>query len=123
MVWRAAHPRDPVESVNRLFKGGKIGHYDPRHPPPPMKPPDLEPLKRKLLKAAEELLSRVGSGEFNSFEAVADGRRMVVEIAMLPPPTPTCRGAQRATPPSGDRPGSYREGIADTASGSEPGSS
>lgn len=85
-----------------------------------MNTPDLEPLKRKLLKAAEDLLSRVGTGEFNSFVAVAGGRRMVVEIAMLPPPTPGCRGAQRARPSSEPYPAPRRQQhLAGAASGAK----
>ena len=64
-----------------------------------MNPPHLEPLKLKLLKAAQELMSSAGTDEFSSFDLIAGGHRLVIEIAVLPPVTRNCQGAQRATPP------------------------
>ncbi len=64
-----------------------------------MTPPHLEPLKRKLMKAALDLLSYADSEEFNLFDALPGGGRLVIEIAILPPVTRECEGAQRARPP------------------------
>ena len=63
-----------------------------------MTSPHLEPLKRKLLKAALDLISRTDADEFNSFDLIAGGRRLVIEVAVLPPVTQECEGAQRTKP-------------------------
>jgi hypothetical protein len=59
----------------------------------------LEPLKQKLVTTAQELMSCAGTDEFSSFDLIADGHRLVIEIAVLPPVTRNCEGAQRAAPP------------------------
>jgi hypothetical protein len=64
-----------------------------------MNPSHLDPLKRQLLKAAQDLMSCTDTNEFHSFDLIADGQRLVIEIAVLPPVTRNCEGAQRATPP------------------------
>jgi hypothetical protein len=63
-----------------------------------MSPSHLEPLKRKLLKAAQDLMSCADTDEFSSFDLIAGGQRLVIEIAVLPPVTRNCEGAQRAKP-------------------------
>ena len=63
-----------------------------------MASPHLESLKRRLHEAALELMSKAGTDEFNSFDLVAGGRRLVIEIAVLPPVSRACEGALRAKP-------------------------
>lgn len=63
-----------------------------------MTTPHLEPLKRKLMKAALDLMSAAGADEFNSFDLIAGGQRLVIEVAVMPPVTRRCEGAQRAKP-------------------------
>lgn len=60
--------------------------------------PHLDSLKGKLHTAALELMSKAGADEFNSFDLVAGGRRLVIEIALLPPVSRACEGALRAKP-------------------------
>jgi len=63
-----------------------------------MTPPHLELLKRKLRKAALDLISVAGADEFHAFDLIPDGRRLVIEVGVLPPITGHCEGAQRANP-------------------------
>jgi hypothetical protein len=58
----------------------------------------VESLKNKLRMAALELMSKAGADEFNSFDLVAGGRRLVIEVALLPPVSRASEGALRAKP-------------------------
>lgn len=71
--------------------------------------PQLAELKRKLVEAAMEFMEHVGSTagggsaedvcSLDCFDLLPNGSRIVIELAVLPPITPECEGAQRAEPP------------------------
>ena len=72
--------------------------------------PELVESKRRLVAAALEFMEQVskstpgggGAEEISSldcFDLLPSGSRIVIELAVLPPPTPECEGAQRAEPP------------------------
>jgi hypothetical protein len=72
--------------------------------------PQLAHLKGKLVAAALEFMEHVGNSaadgagaedvcSLDCFDLLPNGSRIVIELAVLPPPTPECEGAQRAEPP------------------------
>jgi hypothetical protein len=72
--------------------------------------PRLAELKGKLVASALEFMEHVassmpgaGSAEeissLDCFDLLPSGSRIVIELAVLPPPTPHCEGALRAEPP------------------------
>ena len=55
-----------------------------------------------LVAAAKSLLERLGEPEHALLIGLPDGRRLSIEIAVLPPVEPGSEGAMRAKPDAGD---------------------
>jgi hypothetical protein len=72
--------------------------------------PQLAESKRALVAAALDFMEQVGRStpgaagpeeicSLDCFDQLPNGSRIVIELAVLPPPTPQCEGALRAEPP------------------------
>lgn len=59
---------------------------------------------REIIAAACHLLAWLGRAEHAMFEGLPDGRRLSIEIAVLPPVDEEATGAMRVIPANGLRP-------------------